>query len=289
MPENKFSGGFGSCGRDSVYIEANRILDSCRDRDCFENVRVFLTDFGCEIIEHTNTVRAKSACIAWTYVGLDPVPFNKGFYSVTIRFYVKMNFEACVAGGRAQEFDGVAVLEKKIILFGGEGSINTFRSNSDNSGFCSEPMPCCKEKTLPVATLEVAEPIILDTRIVENVNDCCCCCCACDVPDCVVEGISGALNNDFGKGRERYLAVSLGIFSIVRITRPAQLMISGASEYCVPDKECVEAQKDDPCGIFRSMSFPISEFCGGTFPVTGGDKHCFEKPFDKPGKCGCGN
>ena len=32
-----------------ICIEANRILDSCRDRDCFEDVKVILTDFGSEI------------------------------------------------------------------------------------------------------------------------------------------------------------------------------------------------------------------------------------------------
>lgn len=290
MPDNRFCGGSGG-GRDSVYIETNRILDSCRDRDCFENVRVFLTDFGNEIIEHTNTVRAKSACIAWTSITLDPVQFNKGFYSVNIRFYVKLLFEACVGGGRAQEFDGIAVLEKKIILFGGEGNVSTFRSSPNGDGFCAEIKPCCQEKSLPTATVEVVDPIILDTRIVENVNDCCCCCCACDVPDCVVGGLSGSLCGDYDGGRERYLAVSLGIFSIVRITRPAQLLVS-ASEYCVPDKECVEAKKDDPCGIFRTMSFPTSEFCPATFPVMQDkcfDKPCFDKPHDKGGKCGCGN
>ena len=39
--------------REAVCIETNRILDSCRDRDCFEDVKVILTDFGSEIIEHT--------------------------------------------------------------------------------------------------------------------------------------------------------------------------------------------------------------------------------------------
>ncbi len=290
MPDNRFCGGSGG-GRDSVYIETNRILDSCRDRDCFENVRVFLTDFGNEIIEHTNTVRAKSACIAWTSITLDPVQFNRGFYSVNIRFYVKLIFEACVGGGRSQEFDGVAVLEKKIILFGGEGNVSTFRSSPDGDGFCAEIKPCCQEKSLPTATVEVVEPIILDTRIVEREWDCCCCCCACYVPDCVVGGLSGSLCDDYGKDRERYLAVSLGIFSIVRITRPAQLLVN-ASEYCVPDKECVEAKKDDPCGVFKTMSFPTSEFCPSTFPAVH-EKPCFDKSFDKPydkgGKCGCGN
>lgn len=284
MPENRFCCGTSGGGRESVYIETNRILDSCRDRDCFENVRVFLTDFGNEIIEHTNTVRARSACIAWTSITLDPVQFNRGFYSVTIRFYIKLIFEACVGGGRSQEFDGIAVLEKKIILFGGEGNVSVFRSSTDGNGFCDEIQPCIRERSLPVATVEVVDPIVLDTRIIENVNECRCCCCSCDVPECVIHSISGALSNDTGCVRERYLAVSIGIFSVVRITRPAQLLIT-ASEYSVPDKECVEARKDDPCGIFRSMSFPTSEFTGINMPVIGCDRGQAQ---DKGNKCGCG-
>ena len=106
MPENRFS-----CGvKDNIAIEANRILDSCKDRDCYENVRVFLTDCGQQIIERTNTVRIKDACIASTFIGLDPVQFNRGFYTITIRFFVRRVFEGCVGVGHAQEFDGIAVI-----------------------------------------------------------------------------------------------------------------------------------------------------------------------------------
>ena len=49
-----------------VCIETNRILDSCRDRDCYENVRVYLSDLGHEIIERTSSIRAKEAKIVWT-------------------------------------------------------------------------------------------------------------------------------------------------------------------------------------------------------------------------------
>ena len=57
--ENRFSCG-GAGGKDTVCIETNRILDSCRDRDCFENVRVYLTDIGNDIIERTGNVRTKA-------------------------------------------------------------------------------------------------------------------------------------------------------------------------------------------------------------------------------------
>ena len=64
-----------------------------------------------------------------------------------------------------------------------------------------------------------------------------------------------------GKRGERYLTVSLGIFSVIRIVRSAQYLIQ-ATEYCIPEKECVPVEEDDPCRVFRSMPFPTGEFCG---------------------------
>lgn len=156
MAENKFScaaspGG----GREMVCIETNRILDSCRDRDCYENVRVFLTDFGNEILERTGNIRVKRATICWTSIHIDPVQFNRGFYSVNIRFYVKLDFEACIGGGRSQEFDGVAVLEKQVILYGSESNVNVFKSNPDASDFCADPGPCGQSRNVPIAVVDV--------------------------------------------------------------------------------------------------------------------------------------
>ena len=259
-----------------VSIEANRILDSCRDKDCFEDVKILLTDFGNEILEHTTNIRAKSACITWTYIGIDPVRFNRGFYTVTIKFYVKITFEACLCGGRSQEFDGVAVLEKKVILYGGESSVNVFKSSSDSSDFCAVPEPCCPTRNVPTAIVEVVDPVILSTKVKEAGEHCCCCCCCNDIPESICSSVSGTLADSNG----RYLAVSFGIFSIIRIVRSAQYIIN-ATEYCVPDKECISTEEDDPCAIFRHMAFPTQEFCPQEFtPPKGGD----HGP-----KCGCGN
>lgn len=277
MPDNRFSCGPGIC-KESVAIETNRILDSCKDRDCYENVRVFLSDFGNEIIERTSTIRVKSACISWTYIGIDPVQFNKGFYSVTIRFYIKLIFEACVGGGHSQEFDGIAVIEKKVILYGGESNVSVFRSSPDSMGFCAQPEPCYCEKNTPVAVVEVVDPIVLGVRVVENVNECCCCCCACDIPEGVFANNSSFSDNEPG----RYLAVSLGIFSVIRIVRPAQYLIN-ATEYCIPDKECISNSQDDPCSVFRTMAFPTAEFCTGNIPTLGQDNGK-----NNP-RCGCGS
>ena len=232
------------CGRGgdtrTVCIEANRILDSCRDRDCFENVKVFLTDLGRDVIERTTQVRVKDACIAWTYIGIDPVQFNRGLYTVHIRFYIKLIFEACLCPGQAREFDGIAVLEKQVVLFGGDSSVSIFRSSADGAAFCAEPQPCYKERSVPTAVVEAVDPIVLGVRVLEPScpEPVCCCCCACDVPASISGCLSAPLCHDgcgdhddiaHGGGHdhgghvsERTLVVSLGIFSLVRLVRPAQ-------------------------------------------------------------------
>lgn len=279
MSDSRFSCGRSdqSPSREMVCIETNRVLDSCRDRDCFEDVKVLLTDFGNELLEHTTNVRAKNACISWTYIGIDPVKFNRGFYSVTIKFYIKITFEACLCGGRSQEFEGVAVVEKRVILYGSESNVSIFKSSSDSSDYCSMPEMCCSTKNVPIAIVEVVDPLILNTKVRDREESCncnCCCCCG-DIPDGVSAHLNGTLNDSDG----RYLTVSVGLFSVVRIVRPAQYLIN-ATEYCVPDKECVSPEDDNPCAIFRSMAFPTSEFCPpGYLPPRG----------DYGGKCGCGN
>ena len=258
--------------KDTVCIETHRMLDSCRDRDCFENVKVFLTDIGQDIINHTTQVRAKDACIAWTYIGIDPVQFNRGFYAITIRFYIKIIFEGCICPGRSQEFDGIAVLEKQVVLWGGESNVSIFRSSGDGSAFCAEPEPCYKEHSVPTAVVEVVEPIILGVKVLEPVTPepICCCCCACDVPvsiaSCLSAPLCGVDHGGHGdSGGERCLVVSLGIFSLVRLIRPAQYLIQ-ATEFIIPDKECVANNPADPCELFRSMAFPVGEFAPPPMP-----------------------
>lgn len=256
MPENRMPCATGN-GRETVCIETNRIFDSCRDRDCFENTRVFLNGLGREIIEHTGNVRVKRAEIVWTNITAEPVQFNHGFFAVDIRYFVRLVCEACVGPGRAQEFEGIAVLDKRVILYGGESHVNVFRSSGDG-GFCSVPEPCCSERNAPDVVVEVVDPIVLDAKVVEPKQHCCCCCCACDIPDAVLTRVDGSIVDD-DRDDGRHLAVSLGIFSVIRMVRPAQYLVQ-ASEYAVPDKECVQPDSEDPCGAFRAMPFPANAF-----------------------------
>lgn len=277
MAENRFPCGALGGMKDTVCIDTNRVMDSCRDRDCFERVRVYLSDFGNEVLEHTSAIRAKSARIVSTNISIDPIQFNRGFYAVNIRFYIKLTFEACICGPKSQELEGIAVLEKRVILYGGESKSSIYKSNACD-GFCTCPDPDCGEKNIPTAIVEVVDPVLLGTKILEKQSECNCCCCCQehDMPKAVVHMFSAPLCFEEYDGN-RYLTVSLGIFSVVRIVRPAQYLIS-ATEHCIPEKECVPVEEDDPCKVFRSMPFPVGEFCDNGFHPT---------PSERPGRCGC--
>lgn len=272
--------------KENICIDTMRVLDSCRDKDCFENVRVFLTNFGEEIIDRTSIIRAKCAKIISAYIDINDVPFNRGFYQLNIKMYVKIVFEACISQGNIQEFDGIAVVEKKVILYGSEGNVNVFKSDPNNSGFCN-PHPCegkCSSN-LPLAVLEVVDPLVLNVKVVEpRIVPCCCCCCVDDIPDFVYRHINGKLCDR----EEKALVVSLGFFSVVKIERPSQLIVN-AAEYNIPEKECITAQEDDPCTLFKTMAFPVNEFSppvfnGSACPCSGPS---IIKKENQRGGCGC--
>ncbi len=258
MAENRFGCSGSGNGRETCCIETGRIFDSCRDRDCFENVRVSLTDCGCDIIERTGNIRARDSDIAWTYIGIDPVRFNRGFYTVNIRFYVKITFEACVGGCKPQEFDGVAVLDKRVVLYGGESNVKVFRSGDTAYDICHAEERCESGYNKPEVVVEAVDPIILGTAVYEKAPGSPCCSCCGEIPAQVASRIEGRIAPP-DKDGGRYLTASIGLFSVIRLVRPTQLLVN-ATEYAVPDKECVAPKEENPCALFRTMSFPINEF-----------------------------
>ena len=266
--------------RGTVCIDTQRVLDSCRDRDCFENTRVYLTQNGEETLASSTNVRARSASVVWAYVGVNEVPFNCGFYQVSIRYYILVELEACVGIGRSQTFKGLAVLEKEVVLYGGEGNVTTFSSDPENS-YCSINEDN-RGTTAPVAIVETVEPMILGTKIKEH--ECCtpCVCaseCSLELPTCVCACIGGDIctaNN----GPKLY--ISFGVFSVIRIVRPAQILVQ-ATDYSVPDKECIAATNDEnPCAVFNNMPFPVARFRSTTASNTNANDN------QRTRGCGCG-
>ena len=168
-------------------------------------------------------------------------------------------FEACVGGNKPHEFEGVVAIDKKVVLFGGEKNVNVFKSDCEDVDFCPHKEVNSCASRMPKAVVEATDPIVLDVKVFEKgTAPACSCCCCCDIPEKVMNQLEVPIT-DTGEC-ERYLTVTVGIFSVIRLIRPAQLLVN-ATEYCVPDKECVTPCEENPCAIFNNMVFPTGEFC----------------------------
>lgn len=236
--------------RDEVCANIQKIYDTCKDKDCLADMRVYFPDDVQSIIDSSISARAKNAKICYAMVDLDPVPFNRGYYSVNIRFFFGVDFEVCGVG-RPQIVSGVCSFEKKVILYGGEGNTMTFSSlgacyNNEN-----------RTVNIPVAQVEVVDPIVLGTKVVSVGNNCCCCC-ETDVHS-LPEQVTRQVGCNFTENGEKLVLVSLGLFSIVRIVRDVQVVLPSA-RFCLPEKRCQTPGEEEPCTFFEKLSFPTGEF-----------------------------
>lgn len=239
-------------------LTVRKVFDSARDKDCLEDLRVHLCDCAQEIVDRASAVRCKNVEVIDTNINLETVPFNRGFYQVTVRYYFCVTLECCLCSGKSQEVKGLCAYDKKIILFGSEKNVSVFTSDPANNSFCQSPDLFCKEQPkLPTVVVEVADPICLDTKLIERVRPFGHCCMSVDaIPDNVRDRFEGNFAEGFGSHR---VYVTIGMFSVVRMEREVQIIIPSCN-YCLPDKESTPCGNTDPCSTFGKMNFPITEF-----------------------------
>ena len=252
----------------STCVDVNKIYDSAKDKECIEDLRVYLGPEAQEIIDNASNLRSKCAEVLWASINVSDVAFNKGYYSISIRYYFRLCFEACVMG-RSREFCGIAVYDKQSIMFGGDGNVSVFTSDTVNNDVCASLPPEAFTQNVantPKVQLEVASPIVLSVKLADRNWHCGQCCCPIDqIPEnlCQCCGCT-PMPNDLGA---KCLYVTLGLFSLIKIERPVSLLINSA-EYCIPNRESkvLSDTTSDPCEIFRNMAFPTCDF----YPASAG-------------------
>ena len=235
--------------REAVCIHTSKIFDSCRDKDCVEDLRVYPTLSSQAYISSAFSVRPRSAELLCVDVDVDEITFNRGYYTVDAKFFHKVKGEVFPGG---HEVTGLAVFDKRVILFGSEGNAKVFTS----AGSCIGQQPQ-NGKDQPIAVVEAVDPLALGMKVVDS-N--CCSVCDSDLNE-VPDGIVSAFCEDLVLGSvARRLYVTLGQFSIIRLERDTQLVMP-VYDYCLPDKECEGSSSDeDPCTLFSRVRFPVEEF-----------------------------
>lgn len=261
--------------KEAVCIHTDKIYDSCRDKDCLENLRVYLTAEGQCVVDRAINVKCTKAEIIWVFSDIEAVPFNRGYYSVDLKYFFKVTLAVYAGLGRPTEVEGLATFNKRVILFGSEGNAKVFASRYKEDAFDPQMW---RKTNMPTAVVEVVDPIALGAKVVDLKSDNCCCCCEEDfdlasVPESVCRVFG---DNLILGGEQKRVFVSLGIFSIIRLERRVMLLIP-AYDFCVPQKECVGATDDNPCDLFERINFPVDEF----FPP----ERC---ELDDDNSCGCG-
>lgn len=120
-------------------------------------MRVYFNDENQTIVNNAFAVKGRSAELANVFLDVEPVQFNRGFYSVDITCCFDVSVEVfdrpCGRTGRRPCIvRGIAVFNKRVILFGSEGNVKVFTSHSNGGNMNND---------LPKAVFEAVDPVSL--------------------------------------------------------------------------------------------------------------------------------
>ena len=135
--------------REAVCIHTKKIFDSCRDKDCVEDLRVYPTRCSQEVIDRAQSIKAGAAELLYAYIDVEPVTFNRGFFTVDVRYFYRITADAFVGAARPVQVCGLAVFSKRAVLFGSESGSKSFTSDG---GECQ--VQCVPQSNLPTAVVE---------------------------------------------------------------------------------------------------------------------------------------
>ena len=237
-----------------MSIHTRKITDSCRDKDCIEDLRVYLTTSSQATLDNAANARVRCAELITTYIDVEPVAFDRNHYCIDMTFYYRILADATVGNARPATLYGLAVFTKRAVLCGEDSRAHIYRSRTRIGAYDG---PTALFANLPTAVVEVLDPMVLASKVRESDG------CGCDtVPVQIPEAVKALFDEPlFLSPGQRQLLVTLGQFSIIRLERDAQLVVPVA-DYAIPCKECCDSPGggEDPCEMFSRIPFPTTEF-----------------------------
>ena len=253
----------------AMSIHTRKITDSCRDKDCIEDLRVYLTKGSQCLLDTAAGARVRCAELLYTYIDVEPVAFDRNHYCIDVTFYYRILADATIGANRPAALYGLAVFTKRAVLCGEDSQAHIF---SSETRLCAQDNLSRYHANRPTAVVEVLDPMVLSSRI----REVCDCGCKEDAPLQIPTLIAEQFDDDLVQaGERRRLFVTLGQFSIIRLERDAQLVVPMV-DYAIPVKECCDAAgcAEDPCEMFSRIPFPAAQFTptgcdGGTTPEPG--------------------
>ena len=240
--------------RQAMSVHTRKITDACRDKDCIEDLRVYLTTGSQQLLDAAANAKVRSAELLYAAIDVEPVAFDRNHYCIDVTFYYKVLADAVVGTSRPAALYGLAVFSKRAVLCGEDSSAHIFRSNTrigEADGLSTVRF------NRPTAVVEVLDPMVLGSKVKETSD--------CGGEICVQ--IPGAIRSLFDEelvlsGDKKRLYVTLGQFSLIRLERDAQLIVP-VLDYAIPTKDCCDSLggcTEDPCEMFSRIPFPTQQF-----------------------------
>lgn len=239
----------------AMSIHTRKITDSCRDKDCIEDLRVYLTRSSQALLDTATGARVRCAELLYTYIDVEPVAFDRNHYCIDVTFYYRILADATIGPSRPAALYGLAMFTKRAVLCGEDGRAHIYRSDTR---LLEPDGPSRLYANRPTAVVEVLDPMVLSSKV----KDVCDCQCRDEGPLQLPAPITGMFDDELVlAGERRRLYVTLGQFSIIRLERDAQLIVP-VLDYAIPTKECCDAPgcAEDPCEMFSRIPFPATQF-----------------------------
>ena len=235
----------------TMSIHTRKITDACRDKDCIEDLRVYLTQSSQTTLDSATSVRVRCAELLYAAVTVEPVAFDRNHYCVDVTFYYRILADAVLGTCRPTTLCGLASFSKRAVLCGEDSRAHIYTSQGC---LCAAECPANR----PIAVVEVLDPMVLCSKVLEG--------CDCSVGELaaqIPEQVKGMFDEQLcTTGDHRRLYVTLGQFSIIRLERDAQIVVE-VLDYAIPNKGCSEGPgccAEDPCEMFSRIPFPTRQF-----------------------------
>ena len=246
----------GPVGQQSTMsIHTRKITDACRDKDCIEDLRVYLTCTSQNVLDTATSVRVRCAELLYAHIDVEPVAFDRNHYCVEVTFYYRILADAVVDTCRPTMLYGLATFSKRAVLCGEDSAAHIFTSEY---ALCGAEGGTTPSTNRPTAVVEVLDPMVLASKVRDS-----CECNTCEMAAQIPASIQAMFDEPLVSTQQhRRLFVTLGQFSIIRLERDAQIVVE-VLDYAIPTKECSETPgccAEDPCEMFSRIPFPAARF-----------------------------
>lgn len=138
----------------AMPIHTKKITDSCRDKDCIEDLRVYMTRESQNVLDNCGSAKVRSAELICTTIDVSPVSFNRNHYCIDLTFYYRILADAVVGSNRPTTLQGLAVFSKRAVLCGEDSRAHIYRSNTSLGRFDG---PSTLFANLPTAIVDAVD------------------------------------------------------------------------------------------------------------------------------------